>query len=76
MHHQDEQELVLTDDEDFLELIDIVLHPRAQQIYRNRPNHFDIWNEKEFKSRFRLDKQVVRFVIEHISDEISSVTDR
>lgn len=64
------------DDEDFVELIDHVLHPRAPQTYRNRPNHFNNWNNKDFKARFRLEKEVVQFLIEHISDDISSATER
>lgn len=72
----DEQQEELTDDEDFLELIHHVLHPRAPKVYRERPNHFNKWNDKEFKSRFRLEKQVVAFIIDQISEEISSPTDK
>ncbi|XP_030761569.1 putative nuclease HARBI1 [Sitophilus oryzae] len=65
----------ITDDEDFLELVHHV-HPQAPQVYRDRPDHFNIWNDTEFKARFRLEKQVVRFIIDELSEQISSVTDR
>lgn len=66
----------ITDDEDFLELVHHVVHPRAPQVYRDRPDHFNIWNDTEIKARFRLEKQVVRFIIDELSEQISSVTDR
>lgn len=75
MEHAWEDEEV-TDDEDFLELFDNVAHPRAPRVYRQRPDHFNIWNDKDFKARFRLEKPAVRFIIDEISDRISSRTDR
>ncbi|KAF5308280.1 hypothetical protein FQR65_LT06273 [Abscondita terminalis] len=66
----------LTDDEDFLELYDIVEHPREPQVFRVREDHFTKWNDTEFRQRFRLSKEVVRFVTEEISEMISSQTDR
>ncbi|XP_018578523.1 uncharacterized protein LOC108916714 [Anoplophora glabripennis] len=67
---------ILSDEEDFLQLVNIIAHPRAPKTYRNRQNHFEIWNENEFIKRFRLSKNAVRFIIENIENQISSHTDR
>lgn len=66
----------LTDDEDFLELIDNVQNPRCRQTYRERSNHFTKWNDRDFKFRFRLSKQAVQMVIDEIREDIISKTDR
>ncbi|XP_031334620.1 putative nuclease HARBI1 [Photinus pyralis] len=66
----------LTDDEDFLEVINIIGRRRAAKIYRHRDNHFTKWNDKEFLNRFRLSKDSVRFVIDLIQEEISHPTNR
>ncbi|KAJ3655893.1 hypothetical protein Zmor_015001 [Zophobas morio] len=66
----------LTDDEDFLELLDEVMEPRLPRIFRNRIDPFEIYNDKEFKRRYRLSKDVTNFIINEISPEISSQTDR
>ena len=66
----------LTDDEDFIELVELVRRPRAQQTFRERPNHFDKWTNDEFKARFRLSKNVVRYLIIEIEDQISPKTKR
>jgi hypothetical protein len=66
----------LTDDEDFFELYQLVQHPRERQVYRVRENHFTKWRDVEFKERFRLSKEVVQFVIEEVSEIISSQTER
>ncbi|KAK9679368.1 DDE superfamily endonuclease [Popillia japonica] len=62
----------LTDDEDFIELLNIEL--RIPRVFRERINHFEKWNDNEFKQRFRLSKPVVKFVIDKIAGEISSKT--
>lgn len=64
----------LTDDEDFLELVLQV--PRAPKIYRDRIDYFTRCSDKDFRIRFRLSKEVVRFLISEISNEIESNTDR
>jgi hypothetical protein len=46
------------------------------QTFRVRPNNFDKWNDCDFRNRFRVPKDVVRFIIEEIHDEISSKTDK
>lgn len=66
----------LTDDEEFLELVDHFLHQRIPQVYRDRPDHFLKWNENDFKKRFRLSKHVVNFITDSIAEVISSRTNK
>ncbi|KAI4455638.1 hypothetical protein MML48_9g00001204 [Holotrichia oblita] len=66
----------LTDDEDFLELVQHVRHPRAEHVFRERSNHYEKWNDEEFKARFRLSENVVRRIEDEIGDNITSVTMR
>ncbi|KAG5874082.1 hypothetical protein JTB14_033431 [Gonioctena quinquepunctata] len=47
------QELNLTDDEDFLELVELELLPRAPRNFRMRDNNLFKWNDEEFRARFR-----------------------
>ncbi|KAF5306061.1 hypothetical protein FQA39_LY09039 [Lamprigera yunnana] len=60
----------LTDDEDFLELVEHIVVPRAPRQYQQRPNHFEIWNDKQFITRFRLSKAVVTLITEETELEI------
>lgn len=60
----------LTDDEDFLELFEIEAFPRAPRNFRQRENHFLMWNENEFRERFRLSKGTMGRIIDEIADEI------
>lgn len=64
----------LTDDEDFLEYADLVLRPRIPRVFRARTLHFDKWSEIEFKERFRLSKNTVKYVVDLIEENIVSVT--
>ncbi|KAI4467159.1 hypothetical protein MML48_2g00020421 [Holotrichia oblita] len=66
----------LIDDEDFVESIRIVENRRAPNRYMQRRDHFNIWTEQEFRQRYRLSKDTVRFVIHEISDEIANNTAR
>ncbi|KAK9681280.1 DDE superfamily endonuclease [Popillia japonica] len=67
----------LSDDEDFLELVNIVMHPRQPKVYRERTNEFNkMWSDEEFRNRFRLSKPVVEYVRDEIADEISSESNR
>lgn len=67
----------LTDDEDFVEVINVIRNVRRQpQNYRNRPDHFVIWNDDEFLNRFRFTKQGVRFITEQIAPQITSATEQ
>lgn len=68
--------LELTDDEDFVEAIEVLINARRQpKKYRDRIDHFVAWNDEEFLQRFRLSKPGVRFVINQVEAEISSPTD-
>ena len=74
-HRVQENLLELTDDEDFVEAVEILINARRQQKkYRNRINHFVVWNDDEFIQRFRLSKQGVRFVINQVEAQIISPT--
>ncbi|KAK9686011.1 hypothetical protein QE152_g37518 [Popillia japonica] len=66
----------LPDDEDFLESVNIVMHPRQPKVYRRRTNEFNKWSDEEFRNRFRLSKPVVEYVTDEIADEISSQSNR
>lgn len=58
----------LTDDEDFVETVYLVRNVRRRpQKHRERPNQFEIWNNKEFLKRYRSSKEGVRYVIDKIS---------
>ncbi|KAI4466241.1 myb/sant-like dna-binding domain [Holotrichia oblita] len=61
-------------DEDFVELIRIVENRRAPKRYMHRRDHFNTWTEQEFRQRYRLSKDTVRFVIHEISDENANNT--
>lgn len=49
---------------------------RKDRVVRLRPNHFAIWDEKEFITRFRLSKETVHMIIQKIEDTIRSPTER
>ena len=34
--------------------------------FRERPNHFDVWNNDEFLKRFRLSKKSAKMVLDKI----------
>lgn len=67
---------VITDDEDFLGLVDAVLHPRMPRTFRQRPDHFTLWTDNEFLQRFRLTKNTVAYISECVSPTISSTSRR
>lgn len=66
----------LTDDEDFLEFFDVVVNPRMPRTYKERPNNFLIWNDKQFLQRFRLSKHTVRMIIDEIREDIQNETEQ
>ncbi|KAJ8913058.1 hypothetical protein NQ315_006559, partial [Exocentrus adspersus] len=67
--------LDLTDDEDFVEVINMLRNVRRRpQNYRPREDHFLSWNEEDFIKRFRLSKNGVRYIVNLISDNIRSPT--
>lgn len=55
----DLQEMGLTEDEDFLELVELELFPIAPRKFWPTDNHFLKWNDEEFVSSFRLAKETV-----------------
>lgn len=65
---------LLTDDEDMRELIDLNDGRRMRRNFRERPNHFEKWNDKEFHQRFRFSKNGVRFILNLIEENITSPT--
>lgn len=67
----------LTDDEDFVDVVEMLGNVRRKHPhFQERKNYFDILTDDEFIQRFRLSKQVSRFVIERIREQIMSPTDR
>lgn len=66
----------LTDDEDFLELVEMELNQRVPRIFRQRPSNFEIWRDNEFLNRFRFSKPVVQFLIEKLNNNLAPVTRR
>lgn len=64
------------EDPDFLEFVVLVHFPRNPRIFRDRPNHYDVWTDEEFLLRFRLSKRTVNFLTEIIKDRISSLRTR
>lgn len=67
---------VITDDEDFLDLVGAVMHPKMPRTFRERPDHFTKWTENEFLQRFRLTKNTVAYISECIFPAISSPSRR
>lgn len=67
------REMNLTDDEDFLELIELEVFSRRPRQLRQKPDHFNIWNEEEFRARFRLSKNTVSLVVDEIRNNISFI---
>lgn len=66
----------LTDDEDFFELVQMILNPRCKRIIRRRPDNFNMWRDEEFIARFRLSKVAFEYILNQIEDIISHPTDR
>ncbi|KAF5278538.1 hypothetical protein FQR65_LT15651 [Abscondita terminalis] len=63
----------LTDDEDFMELVEALQAPRQ---YQERNNNYEMWDEKQFYDRFRLSKAVVNLITEEVTPEIRNNTQR
>ncbi|KAM0729426.1 putative nuclease HARBI1 [Formica fusca] len=49
---------------------------RGLRIFRNRIDPFEIYNDREFRQRYRLSKECVRFVISLVEDRLSSISIR
>lgn len=68
----------LTDDEDFVELIQEV-HVglrRIPRVIRPRSNHWTKWSNIEFFIRFRVSKTTAEHILIEIQNEIKSASDR
>lgn len=65
----------LTDDEDFLGLVN-AMNARRPRTFRERPDQFTRWTDNEFLQRFRLTKNTVANIIESVSPAISSTSRR
>lgn len=68
--------VVSEDDEDILEYVHMINRPRRARLVRERPNHFEKWDDQDFFARFRLSKQTVRRLVTEIEEDIASPTDR
>lgn len=72
----EDQDQDLTDDEDFVEFAMLVAFPRRRKMFLQRSNHFVKWRDDQFFNRFRLSKNSVYYVLDHIKERISSPTNR
>ncbi|KAF0706476.1 Uncharacterized protein FWK35_00023526 [Aphis craccivora] len=63
------------DDNDY-ELIQFLNYQRRVYTVHQRLDHFEKWDDHDFRVRFRLGKDVVLQVVEYIEDEISSQSNR
>lgn len=64
----------LTDDEDFVQLINIVQRRNRPRVYKPRKDCFAYFNDDEFLERYRLPKDCVRSIINLLAIDISSTT--
>ncbi len=62
--------------EDFLEFALLITFPRKRRIFQYRTNHFEMYDDGDFFTRFRLSKTIVHFILNIIQDKISSATTR
>lgn len=67
---------VSDEDDNILRYIRHINKRRKDRVVRPRPNHFAIWDEKEFIARFRLSKETVHMIIQKIENTIRSPTER
>lgn len=58
------------------DVVNIVEGPRRQRVFRNRLEHFILWNDSEFKCRFRVSKESVGLLMEHIGSNLQRPTNR
>lgn len=49
---------------------------RRQRVVRRRPNHFEIWDNKEFFQRFRLSARTIENILEELDDVLRYPTNR
>lgn len=60
-----------TDDEDFNDLVNLYVHPRAHRQFRTRTNHFEKWNDQEYLSR--LFSTILIYFLIHMTSIFSSL---
>jgi len=63
-------------EDDDQEIIEFLNYQRRAYTIRMRVDHMTLWDDHDFRIRFRISKAVVLQVLEHINDQISSLTDR
>lgn len=66
----------LFEEDDDIEIIQYLNYQRRPYIVHERINHMLAWDDDNFRSRFRLGKNVVRHLLQYIEDEIGSQTHR
>ena len=64
------------DDQEILDIVDFINPERRQYTIRERVNHFDKWDDKEFSRRFRLSKETVTQLLQQIEPQLRHRTDR
>ncbi|CAI6356148.1 unnamed protein product [Macrosiphum euphorbiae] len=67
--------LELFDDDDN-EVIEFLNYQRRLFTVRKRIDHMTIWDDEDFRVRFRISKGVVLQVLGYIDDQISSQSER
>ncbi|NP_001233059.1 uncharacterized protein LOC100569528 [Acyrthosiphon pisum] len=63
-------------EDDDQEIIEFLNYQRRTYTIRMRVDHMTLWDDHDFRIRFRISKVVVLQVLDHINDQISSLTDR
>lgn len=63
-----------SDDEDVINYVVHLGRARRPRIIRRRPHNFEIWDDHDFFVRYRLRKDTVRRVLNHISNIIANPT--
>jgi len=49
---------------------------RRPQVYKDRPNFYEILTDDEFKYRFRLSKSCVNYLLQLLEGKLETPTDR
>lgn len=61
-------------EDEFDELFGRLSRPRRQRVVRVRPDYFETLDDEEFRSRFRLTKTAVSYVVSLIEHDIKTTT--
>lgn len=65
-------EVIVDDDQ---EIVNFMNYQRRVYTIRVRVDHMNMWDDVDFRARFRISKDVIQ-ILEYINDQISSQTDR